>query len=106
MMTIYLFQAYLNTPLNKYRGGLRFNYDTVRASLSYQYDTAFFSNFGAGFGGDTPERHTFDGNIGFKLMDGVFFDIQATNLLDREYRQYPGLPIIGRRVLFKTTFNF
>ena len=39
-------------------------------------------------------------------MDGVFFDIQATNLLDREYRQYPGLPIIGRRVLFKTTFNF
>ena len=100
------FPSYLNTPLNKYRGGLRFNYDTVRASLSYQYDTAFFSNFGAGFGGDTPERHTFDGNIGFKLMDGVFFDIQATNLLDREYRQYPGLPIIGRRVLFKTTFNF
>ena len=40
------------------------------------------------------------------LMDGVFFDIQATNLLDREYRQYPGLPIIGRRVLFKTTINF
>ena len=100
------FPSYLNTPLNKYRSGIRFNYDNVRASLSYQYDTAFFSNFGAGFGGNTPERHTFDGNIGFELMDGVFFDIQATNLLDREYRQYPGLPIIGRRVLFKTTFNF
>ena len=45
-------------------------------------------------------------NIGFEIMDGVFFDIQATNLLDRKYRQYPGLPIIGRRVLFKTTINF
>ena len=100
------FPSYLNTPMNKYRGGFRFNADNVRASLSYQYDTAFFSNFGAGLGGDTPERHTFDGNIGFQIIDGVFFDIQATNLLDREYRQYPGLPIIGRRVLFKTTINF
>ena len=100
------FPSYLNTPLNKCRAGLRFNYDNVRASLAYQYDEAFFSNFGAGLGGDAPERHTFDGNIGFQIMDGLFFDIQATNLLDREYRQYPGLPIIGRRVLFKTTFNF
>ena len=74
--------------------------------MAYQYDEAFFSNFGAGLGGDAPERHTFDGNIGFQIMDGLFFDIQATNLLDREYRQYPGLPIIGRRVLFKTTINF
>jgi hypothetical protein len=100
------FPSYLNTPLNKCRAGLRFNYDNVRASIAYQYDEAFFSNFGAGLGGDAPERHTFDGNIGFPIMDGVFFDIQATNLLDREYRQYPGLPIIGRRVLFKTTINF
>ena len=100
------FPSYLNTPLNKCRAGLRFNYDNVRAGLAYQYDEAFFSNFGAGLGGDAPERHTFDGNIGFPIMDGVFFDIQATNLLDREYRQYPGLPIIGRRVLFKTTINF
>ena len=100
------FPSFLNTPLNKCRAGIRFYFDDVRASLAYQYDEAFFSNFGAGLGGDAPERHTFDGNIGFEIMDGVFFDIQATNILDREYRQYPGLPIIGRRVLFKTTFNF
>ena len=74
--------------------------------MAHRYDDALFSNFGAGLGGDAPERHTFDGNIGFPIMDGVFFDIQATNLFDREYRQYPGLPIIGRRVLFKTTINF
>ena len=100
------FPSHLNTPLNKYRAGIRLNYDSFRASLAYQHDTSFTSVFGAGLGGYTPERHLFDANFGFPIIDGVYFDIQATNLLDRKYRQYPGLPIIGRRVLFKTTINF
>ena len=39
-------------------------------------------------------------------MDGVFFDIQATNLLDREYRQYPGLPIIEEESYLKQRLIF
>ena len=94
------FPSYLNTPLNKCRAGIRFYFDDVRASLAYQYDEAFFSNFGAGLGGDAPERHTFDGNIGFEIMDGVFFDIQL-QIYWIEYRQYPGLPIIGEESYLK-----
>tara|TARA_B100001057_G_C22537392_1_gene828194 strand:+ start:131 stop:325 length:195 start_codon:yes stop_codon:yes gene_type:complete len=62
----------LNTPLNKFRAELRFNYDNDSTSLAYQYDEDFFSNSGAGLGGDAPERQTFGEKIGFQIMDTFF----------------------------------
>jgi len=101
------FPSYLNTPLNKYRMGVKFSSQSgIRAGLAFQHDDAFFSNFGQGLGGDTPERNLLDFNVGFPLTNKIGLDLQVTNLANVEYRAYPGLPVIKRRAILKATFDF
>ena len=99
--------SYLNTPLNKYRLGFRFTTNNgMRGGLAYQHDNEHFTVFGAGIGGQTPERNLFDANFGFPLTKNIMLDVTATNLFDVAYRVYPGMPVIKRRVIVKASFDF
>ena len=87
--------------------GVKFSSQSgIRAGLAFQHDDAFFSNFGQGLGGDTPERNLLDFNVGFPLTNKIGLDLQVTNLANVEYRAYPGLPVIKRRAILKATFDF
>jgi hypothetical protein len=45
-------------------------------------------------------------NIGYVLKSGLQLDISGTNVFDQKYRSFPGMPIIGRRIIAKATYNF
>ena len=45
-------------------------------------------------------------NIGYKFSEKFALDISGNNVFDQKYRAMPGLPIIGRRILAKATYNF
>jgi outer membrane receptor protein involved in Fe transport len=45
-------------------------------------------------------------NIGWKFNEKMRFDISGTNIFDKKYRSFPGMPVIGRRMLGKITYSF
>lgn len=98
------FSSYLNAPKEKYRGGVRYANDKFRASATYLYDEAFMANVGQ-FAGMAPQKNVVDANIGYTFANGLRFDITASNLFDNEYRAFANMPIIGRRVIGKLTFD-
>jgi outer membrane receptor protein involved in Fe transport len=98
------FTSYLNAPQTRARAGVRFSDDNSRWSISYQYDEAFYANVGR-FAGMAPEKNLIDANIGYTLSNGVRFDLTASNLFDRKYRAFANMPIIGRRIIGKITFD-
>lgn len=98
------FTSYLNAPQTRARAGVRFSDDNSRWSISYQYDEAFYANVGQ-FAGMAPEKNLIDANIGYTLSNGVRFDLTASNLFDRKYRAFANMPIIGRRIIGKITFD-
>ena len=98
------FSSYLNSPEFKYRAGIRYSKDRVQGSLSYQYDDEFESNQGDFFG-TVQEKKLFDANIGYTFANGVRFDLTGSNIFDFKYRAFPNMPIIGRRIIGKITFD-
>ena len=98
------FSSYLNSPEFKYRAGIRYSKDRVQGSLSYQYDDEFESNQGDFFG-TVQEKKLFDANIGYTFGNGVRFDLTGSNIFDFKYRAFPNMPIIGRRIIGKITFD-
>ncbi len=98
------FSSYLNAPQKKMRAGVRYSDDQLRWSVSYQYDEAFYANVGQ-FAGQVQEKNLVDANIGYTLINGVRFDLTASNLFDRKYRAFASMPVIGRRVIAKLTFD-
>ena len=98
------FQSFLNTPQIKARAGLKYASQGYRFSLSYQHDGAFDSDQGV-FRGSVQEKNLIDTNIGYAFGNGFSLDLSATNLFDQKYRAFPGMPIIGRRVLLKALIN-
>ncbi|MGB1450029.1 MAG: TonB-dependent receptor domain-containing protein [Flavobacteriaceae bacterium] len=98
------FTSFLNAPQKKMRAGVRYSDDNFRWSVSYQYDEEFYANVGQ-FAGIAPEKNLIDANIGYTLTNGVRFDLTASNLFDRKYRAFANMPIIGRRVIGKITFD-
>ncbi|MDP6921886.1 MAG: TonB-dependent receptor [Lutibacter sp.] len=98
------FSSYLNAPKFKYRLGANYSRDKFRGGLSFQHDGEFMSNQGA-FSGFVKAKNLFDANFGYIINEGVSVDISASNLFDHKYRAYPSMPIIGRRVILKATFN-
>lgn len=98
------FTSYLNAPKQKYRGGIRYANDKLRGSLNYLYDEAFEANVGQ-FAGMAPQKNVVDANIGYTFSNGVRLDLTASNLFNNEYRAFANMPIIGRRVIGKLTFD-
>ena len=100
------FQAFLNTPKNKYRIGYSYTNELGwRSNMTYQHDDAFNSNNGQ-YSGRAQKKDLVDAGVGYKFDNGLAFDITATNLFDSEYRAFPNMPKIGRRVMGKITYDF
>ncbi|MGB0367230.1 MAG: TonB-dependent receptor domain-containing protein [Flavobacteriaceae bacterium] len=98
------FTSFLNAPQTKARAGVRYADDNFRWSVTYQYDEEFYANVGQ-FAGIAPEKNLIDANIGYTTANGVRFDLTASNLFDRKYRAFANMPIIGRQVIGKITFD-
>ena len=97
---------FLNAPTNKFRLGFLYTpQEGFRANLSFQHDPSFNSDLGQ-FSGPTDEKNVIDAGIGYKWDNGLSIDLTATNLFDNEYRAFPNMPMIGRRVLGKVTYTF
>ena len=99
------FQDFLNAPRFKYRLGMNyFNRDGFMASLSFQHDDEFNSNQGF-YSGTVQEKNLVDASLGYKLSNGVKLDLSSTNLFNQKYRAFPNMPVIGRRVNLRATFQ-
>ena len=57
------------------------------------------------FAGEVQEKNLFDMNVGYVFSEKLRFDITGSNIFDFKYRAFPGMPVIGRRVLGKLTFD-
>ena len=101
------FTSYLNAPKFKFRTGLGYSPDMgFRARISFQHDDAFTVEQGLFINGIADEKNLVDMNIGYKFSEKFALDISGNNVFDQKYRAMPGLPIIGRRILAKATYNF
>ena len=99
------FQLFLNAPLFKYRLGMTYtDNDGFQASLAFQHDDEFNSNQGI-YAGTVQAKNLVDASVGYRLSNGVKLDLSATNLLNQQFRTFPRMPIIGRRVNLRATFN-
>lgn len=101
------FASALNAPQQKYRAG--FDYiqgnEGWRASLSYQYDSSFNSNLSL-YGGTVQQKDLFDMNLGYDFGTGLRLDVSGTNIFNKKFRAFPGMPVIGRRMIAKATYSF
>lgn len=99
------FPDFLNAPLFKYRLGATFtDRDGFQASLAFQHDDEFNSNQGF-YAGTVQAKNLVDVSLGYKLTSGVKLDLSVTNLFDQQYRTFPRMPVIGRRVNLRATYN-
>lgn len=98
------FYSALNAPQFKYRLGVKYAANKIQGSLTFQHDDAFMSDQGF-FAGEVQEKNLFDMNIGYVFSEKLRFDITGSNIFDFKYRAFPGMPVIGRRVLGKLTFD-
>ena len=100
------FSSYLNIPKNKFRLGFNLAPEYgFRANVAFQHDDAFIVDAGQ-FSGTAQEKNLIDAGFGYRFNNGISVDLTATNLFDNEYRALPNMPLIGRRVLGKLTFDF
>ena len=101
------FTSSLNAPKFKYRMGLNYaaGLQGFRYSLSFQHDDEFNSDM-AQYAGTVQEKNLVDMNIGFVLKSGLSLDLSGTNVFDQKYRSFPGMPVIGRRIIARATYSF
>ena len=76
----------------------------LQASLSFQHDDEFESNQGF-YAGTVQAKNLVDASLGYRLSNGVKLDLSSTNLFNQQYRAFPNMPIIGRRVNLRATFQ-
>lgn len=99
------FSSYLNAPRFKYRAGVQYLKDKLRAAVAFQHDDSFQANQGL-FAGVVQEKNLFDVNVGYNVSENLKLDLSATNLFDQKYRAFPNMPVIGRRAVLKLTFDY
>ena len=99
------FQDFLNAPRFKYRLGMDFtDRKGFLFSLAFQHDDEFNSNQGF-YAGTVQAKNLFDASIGYKLTDNIKLDLSSTNLFNQQYRAFPNMPVIGRRVNLRAVFD-
>ena len=99
------FQDFLNAPRFKYRIGMDFtDRKGFLFSLAFQHDDEFNSNQGF-YAGTVQAKNLFDASIGYKLTDNIKLDLSSTNLFNQQYRAFPNMPVIGRRVNLRAVFD-
>ena len=99
------FQDFLNVPIFKFRLGMDYMVkDGFQFSLAFQHDDEFNSNQGF-YSGVVQEKNLVDASIGYRLSNGVKLDLSSTNLFNQQYRAFPNMPVIGRRVNLRAVFD-
>ena len=100
------FQDFLNAPRFKFRLGMDYlDRNGFQFSLAFQHDDEFNSNQGF-YAGTVQEKNLVDASIGYRLSDSVKLDISSTNLFNQQYRAFPNMPVIGRRLNLRLVFDF
>jgi outer membrane receptor for ferrienterochelin and colicins len=116
----------LNAPT--FKGGLALDYDNddtgLFGELRMRYNDEFPVNSGVYVGteclneeGQTPpalqegcvDAYTlFDVNLGYRLpmVRGATLNVLVNNLLDEQYRPFPGSPSLGRMVIARVKYEF
>ncbi len=95
-----------SAPLNKVRAGFTYAPEFGwRGNAAFQHDPTYEVFLGQ-FSGDTEERNLVDAGVGYRFDNGLALDVTAQNLFDSEYRYYPNMPKLGRRVIGKLTYTF
>lgn len=98
--------VYFNAPKNKYRLGMNYTPEFgFRANVSYQHDDSFFASVGQ-YTGDTDVKDLVDLGLGYAFDNGLTIDISGQNVFNNEYRAFPNMPKIGRRVVARLTYTF
>lgn len=96
----------LSAPKNKFRIGANYTPEFgLRGNIAFQHDDSYLALLGL-YSGDTDVKNLVDLGVGYKLKNGLSFNISAQNLFNSEYRQFPGFPPIGRRVLGTVRYTF
>ena len=99
------FPDFLNVPIFKFRVGMDYMVkDGFQFSLAFQHDDEFNSNQGF-YSGVVQEKNLVDASIGYRLSNGVKLDLSSTNLFNQQYRAFPNMPVIGRRVNLRAVFD-
>jgi len=99
------FQDFLNAPRFKFRLGMDYMVkDGFQFSLAFQHDDEFNSNQGF-YSGVVQEKNLVDASIGYRISNGVKLDLSATNLFNQQYRAFPSMPVIGRRLNVRATLD-
>ncbi len=97
---------FFNAPQHKYRLGMNYTPQVgFRANASFQHDDSFFASVGQ-YTGDTDVKDLVDLGIGYKFDNGLAIDLTGTNVFNNEYRAFPNMPKIGRRIIAKLTYTF
>jgi iron complex outermembrane receptor protein len=78
--------------------------DGFQFSLAFQHDDEFNSNQGF-YQGVVQEKNLVDASIGYRLSKGIKLDLSSTNLFNQQYRAFPNMPVIGRRVNLRAVFD-
>ena len=100
------FQDFLNAPRFKFRLGMDYlDRNGFQFSLAFQHDDEFNSNQGF-YAGTVQEKNLVDASIGYRLSDSVKLDLSSTNLFNQQYRAFPNMPVIGRRLNLRLVFDF
>jgi iron complex outermembrane receptor protein len=116
----------LNAP--RWKGGLALNYDNDDTGLfgeaRMRYNDAFPVNSGVFIGTrclngpddqpnplqeDCVQGYTlFDVNLGYRLpmVRGTTVNVLVNNLMDAEYRPFPGSPTMGRMLIARVKYEF
>lgn len=99
------FQDFLNAPRFKFRLGMDYlDRNGFQFSLAFQHDDEFNSNQGF-YAGTVQEKNLVDASIGYRLSDSVKLDLSSTNLFNQQYRAFPNMPVIGRRLNLRLVFD-
>jgi outer membrane receptor for ferrienterochelin and colicins len=101
------FTSSLNAPKFKYRLGMDYSAGAqgFRSSIAFQHDDEFNSDM-ALYAGTVQEKNLVDMNVGYVLKSGLQLDLSGTNVFNQRYRSFPGMPVIGRRIIAKATYSF
>ena len=99
-------QTTISQPENRWRIGANYTPACgINANISFQHDDSFEAFLGQ-YSGPTDTKNLVDASVGYKFNNGLFIGVSGQNVLDNEYRAFPGFPQIGRRLLGTARYTF
>lgn len=99
----------LNAPDFQLQGSLAYGDEDAgfRGKASYRFVEGFPAASGV-FAGQVPDRSVVDLRLGYRIPSyrDVSLQLDVRNLLDEEYRTFPGSPELGRFAMARVLYRF